>query len=73
LFLVHPDGSGTKTITPLAGGCCAVWSPGGDRLVFTRGSSDQVLDLWTVMVDGSHLTQLTHTPANLTDIGWSAP
>jgi Tol biopolymer transport system component len=71
-YLVHPDGSGTRTIASLAGVCCAVWSPDGDRLLFVKGSSDQALDLWTVMVDGSHLTRLTHAPARLADIGWSS-
>ena len=68
-YLVHPDGSGLKTIPSLTAVCCAIWSPDGDRLLF--GASDQAGDLWTVMIDGSHLTQLTHTPAKLADIAWS--
>jgi Tol biopolymer transport system component len=71
-YLVHPDGSGTKTISSLAAVCCAVWSPDGGRLLFAKGPSDQAMNLWTVNIDGSHLVQLTHTPAKLTDIGWSA-
>jgi Tol biopolymer transport system component len=71
-FLVHPDGSGIKIIPSLTAVCCAVWSPDGDRLLFAKGPNDQTSDLWTVMVDGSHLTQLTHTPAELTDLGWSS-
>jgi len=71
-YLVHPDGSGTTTIPSLAAVCCALWSPGGDRLLFAKGPSDQAMNLWTVNIDGSHLAQLTHTPAKLTDIGWSA-
>jgi Tol biopolymer transport system component len=71
LYLVHPDGSGIKTIPSLTEVCCAVWSPDGDRLLFTRGP-DRATDLWTVKADGSQLTQLTHTPADLPDIGWSA-
>ncbi len=76
-YLVHPDGSGTKTVPSLAGVCCAVWSPDGDRLLFpkfssTSSSGQDLGDLWTVAVDGSHLTQVTHTPAELTDIRWSA-
>ena len=71
LFLVHPDGSGTRTIPTLAGVCCAVWSPAGDRLLFLKSSTGgQAGDLWTVNVDGSHLTRLTHTPASLADLGW---
>jgi Tol biopolymer transport system component len=70
-YLIHADGTGIKSIPSLAAVCCAVWSPDGDRLLFARGPSEPESDLWTVMVDGSHLTQLTHTPAELTDVGWS--
>jgi len=71
-YLVHPDGSGTKGIPSVAGVCCAIWSPDGDRLLFAKGPSEQASELWTVMVDGSQLTQLTHTPAELADIEWSS-
>jgi|SRR5579864_6718278 len=66
-YLVHPDGSGTRVISTLGPVCCAVWSPDGQRLLFARAN-----DLWTVMIDGSHPTQLTHTPSELTDIGWTS-
>ena len=71
-YLVHPDGSGIKTIPLLAAECCAVWSPEGDRLLFANGPSDLALNLWIVNIDGSHLVQVTHAPAKLTDIGWGA-
>ena len=70
LYLVHPDGSGLKGIPSNAAACCAVWSPDGERLLFLEGP-DQGNDLWTAMIDGSHLTQLTHSPSELTDVGWS--
>lgn len=72
LFLIRPDGSGTKVVGSLVGICCAVWSPDGNRLLFRRGPTDSESDLWTLLLDGSHLTQLTHSPATLNDIGWSA-
>jgi hypothetical protein len=34
-------------------------------------ASDHTTDLWAVMVDGSHLTRVTHTPAELNEISWS--
>jgi TolB protein len=70
-YLVHPDGTGTKGIPSLAGVCCAVWSPDGNRVLFAKGLSDHATDLWTVKIDGSQPMKLTHTPAELTDIGWS--
>jgi Tol biopolymer transport system component len=70
LFLVHPDGSGTTVIPLPFAICCAVWSPDGDRLLL--GATDVMDDLQTVMIDGSHLTQLTHNRAIYTDVGWSA-
>ena len=70
-YLVHPDGSGIKSIPSLAEVCCALWSPDGDRLLFPRGP-DRETDLWTVKTDGSQLTQLTHAPADLPDIAWGA-
>ncbi len=69
-FLVSPDGGTTVPIPSVIGACCATWSPDGNRLVFTEGPNNQV-ELWTVELDGSHLTRLTAGPANLTDIGWS--
>jgi hypothetical protein len=72
IFLIHPDGSGLKAIHLVDGACCAVWSPGGDRLLF-RAGPDQAVDLWTVKVDGTDLTRLTNTPANLADVSWGGP
>jgi len=73
IFIVHPDGSGLKVIPSVRPGCCAVWSPDGDRLLFRAGPNDQKFDLWTVRVDGSHLTRLTNTPSSLVDVSWSGP
>jgi Tol biopolymer transport system component len=72
LYLVHPDGTGTKGIPSIATVCCAVWSPDGARVLFAYGGqSEKEQDLWTMTIDGSQLTQLTHTPAELADIAWS--
>ena len=48
---------------------------GCTRLLLVRdvtadtGLNDFV-DLWTIRIDGSQLTQLTNTAAHLTDLGW---
>ena len=77
LYLIHPDGSGLKAITTAGsagksdqGG--AVWSPDGTRLLFTSipGGPDQGQDLWIVDVDGTGLTQLTDTPAQVFGYSW---
>jgi hypothetical protein len=72
IVLVRPDGSGTKVVSSVGGVCCPVWSPDGERLLFSNGPSSIATDLWTVQLDGSHLTRLTHAPAEMVDFGWSA-
>jgi Tol biopolymer transport system component len=84
VFIVHPDGTGLRAVAPSAGGPFffgAVWSPDSTKLLFTRLSGgalpageeeehDQT-DLWTVNVDGTDLTQLTHTPGRYAGYGWA--
>ena len=69
LVTVRPDGTDLVTITSsedrsiLSWG--PRWSPDGARLVFLRqdaGLDWNKADLWTANVDGSELTQLTHSP-----------
>ncbi len=72
LYLMHPNGSGVRQLTSSADGLYALqptWSPDSQQLLFTRGTDDPHLgDLWSIDVDGSHLNQVTHTPA-----GYGAP
>lgn len=56
LFLVHPDGTGGRTIDTNAadgGSCCAQWSPNSKSLVFEHGPADDNINLYIVNIDGS--------------------
>ena len=66
LYLMHPDGSGLRQLTPAAGGLFSLhpsWSPDSSQLLFNRGTSNPNLtDIWSINADGSHLYQVTHQP-----------
>jgi Tol biopolymer transport system component len=67
LFVIHPDGTGLAQVTSSdEDGLFSfgpVWSPDGSRLLFVRGVDEfDDTDLWIVGVDGTRLTQLTHSP-----------
>ena len=56
IFLVHPDGTGGRTIDTNAaagGSCCAQWSPNSKSLVFEHGPADDNINLYIVNIDGS--------------------
>ena len=68
LYLMHPDGSGVRQLTPTAGGLFSLhptWSPDSSQLLFLRGGTSNVdlTDIWSINVDGSQLYQVTHQPA----------
>lgn len=75
LWVVHADGSGLHEINvspsgacgglnsdPSADGCFSpAWSPDGTKIVFGKGkSSDVDAQVFTINLDGSGLTQITH-------------
>jgi TolB protein len=75
LWVVHADGSGLHEIPvqaqPACGGASADpssqgcfgprWSPDGNKIVFTRGTSaGHDSNIYTVNPDGTDLTQVTH-------------
>lgn len=79
LWLVHADGSGLRQVDvqpstacgganddPSADGCFGPgWSPDGTKIVFSKGQNGDVdANIYTVNVDGSGLTQVTHTGAS---------
>jgi TolB protein len=61
LFVMHPDGSGQRLITPpdlsVDGQTPATWSPDSRRLAFS-GEEDQRYGVWLVRLDGSGLRLL---------------
>jgi Tol biopolymer transport system component len=76
LWIVHSDGSGLRPVNlqpstacggrnddPAADGCFSPgWSPDGTKIVFAKGkNSDVDANIYTVNVDGTELTQVTHT------------
>jgi Tol biopolymer transport system component len=89
LWIVHSDGSrlheinvqpasacGGANADPNALGCNGpTWSPDGTMIAFVRSHSNDVEgEIYTVNVDGSGLTQVTHAPgANTPDWGTHPP
>jgi Tol biopolymer transport system component len=76
LWIVHSDGSRLRAVTvqpgtacgganadPTADGCFGpAWSPDGTKIVFAKGQNGDVdANIYTVNVDGTALTQVTHT------------
>jgi Tol biopolymer transport system component len=76
IWMVHADGSGLREVNiqpsaacgganadPSADGCFGPgWSPDGTKIVFAKGQNGDVdANIYTVNIDGSGLTQVTHT------------
>jgi Tol biopolymer transport system component len=75
LYVVHPDGSGTRQLTNGGDGpfsVAPVWSPDSQRLLFLRGEGEDFAhtQLWTVRIDGSELRQLTHRALEYDGYAW---
>ena len=72
---MNPDGSGTTllTRTPDAVAADAHWSWDGQRLAISRRDTSGNVNVWTMLADGSDLTQITTftEPVEGGDVGWS--
>lgn len=79
IWVVHADGTGLHEINvqptsacgganadPNAEGCNEpVWSPDGTKFAFTRSHNNDVDgEIYTVNIDGTGLTQVTHAPGS---------
>jgi Tol biopolymer transport system component len=68
-FLVDPDGGRPRRIPTDAWVEYPTWSPDGTRIAFMGGTLSGEYDIWSVDVNGRHLTQLTDSPG---PDGWPA-
>lgn len=46
------------------------WSPDGSRFAFVATDSSGISDVWTIHVDGTHLTRVTHGLGAVTSLSW---
>jgi Tol biopolymer transport system component len=75
LYVVHPDGTGLVQITSSDDDSLfsfgPVWSPDSTKLLFVRGLDElDSTDLWTVNVDGTDLSQVTHSLGGYGGYAW---
>jgi len=74
LFLMHPDGSALHRLVSASDGLFSTqpfWSRDSDQLLFKRfTNSPNLVDLWSVNVDGSQLYQVTHVPSGYAGLAW---
>jgi Tol biopolymer transport system component len=50
VYIIPAEGGEAVALTEPTHGCCARWSPAGDRLLFWRGS---LAGIWTMNPDGT--------------------
>ena len=63
-FLIHPDGSGRHQISHFPKGTfigSASFSPDGRAITFAKGPEGGNIDVYTMRLDGSHLTRVTRS------------
>jgi Tol biopolymer transport system component len=74
LYLMRPDGSALHRLVSASDGLISTqpfWSRDSNQLLFKRfTNSPNVVDLWSVNVDGSQLYQVTHQPAGYVGLAW---
>jgi hypothetical protein len=68
LYRIPAEGGDTVPLTAAGGGCCARWSPGGDRLLFFNPAGG---GLWTMSPDGSNAVPVDAAPYNAVYAEWS--
>lgn len=77
LYVIRPDGTGLRRITPTSRGADygASWSPDGSRIIFISDRSDPengyANEIYSVSPDGSCLTWLTNGSPEVYDVSWA--
>jgi Tol biopolymer transport system component len=46
------------------------WSPDGTTFAFDAADNAGISDVWTIRVDGTHLTRITHGLGAVTSLAW---
>ena len=73
IYVMDRDGQNAQNLTnSTARDGLPVHAPGQDRLIFTSDGDSPTLDVWSVNLDGSNLTNITQTSdSNEVPIAWS--
>ena len=59
------DGSNQRRVVDGLANCCDLaWSPDGQELAFSIYNSDSFLDIYTIDINGSNLTNITNNPTS---------
>jgi Tol biopolymer transport system component len=78
LYLIRPDGSEMHRLHLAAGrkktyALAPNWSPDSRQIIFPMyTAADDRVDLYTVRLDGSHLTRITNTPEDENFADWTS-
>lgn len=70
IWTMNPDGSGLAAVPNTDDGISPAWSPGGERIAFTKGWGPQK-ELFVVDADGTGLLQLTFNGVRDAAPDWS--
>jgi hypothetical protein len=72
IYTIGSDGTGRRAIADAFFGFGSpAWSPGGDKIAFSKGSAFTGFDIYTVDPNGGNLTQVTDDPDNELQPTWS--
>jgi TolB protein len=66
LYVIHPDGSHLHQVTHVGADTMLLsssFAPDGRRIVYSRSGRDGQPDIFTADLDGTHVQQVTRTPA----------
>jgi Tol biopolymer transport system component len=72
LSILLPASGGRIELPQLTGAYASglAWSPDGTRFAFVAADASGLSDVWTIRVDGTHLTRVTHALGAVTSLSW---